>query len=505
MKRILALVLLLFMAFIVSCAPAEEDHTGETIEVRFTTENGRKGRVEGERDQTIVWGETVTTEVTAVPQQGYRFIGWSDGSTDPVRGGERFDSDTELTALFDYDILSMPVMSIRTDDRRGVLSDEEYQRAKISVTGAGSSDFDSASVNIRGRGNYSWAFAPKKSYKIQFDQKVNLLGQGSGPAKTWVLLAGYCDKTLLRTDTVFHFASQLENIPFVSSSSFVELFINDRYQGVYEVCEQIEVGKYRVDISLGVDAGEDVGFLVEINKNAREYVVELTGGVTFEIKSDITSRSSIRYVKSYMEECYEALLSGDRETIDGLIDIPSAIDCYIVEELFKNLDVGWGSFYFTRPAGGKLYFGPLWDFDIAAANATDDRSDRHFASYRYTYVGNPYFSYASQRHEFYDALRKTDWFMDEVRERWESIGDAIDGIVPYIRETYERYADSINRNFERWDVFDIKTNREPDLIVDIKTAEEQVIYLEQWLTRRIEWLGDYFKGLESDVGEGAGS
>ncbi len=494
MKRFAALFLILLAVLAVSCAPREEDHTGETFTVRFSSENARIGQVEGNREQTIVWGETVTTEVRAVPRMGYRFVRWSDGSTEQVRSGERFNGDTEIIAEFDYDILSMPVMSIYTDDRRGISSKTEYKRADCSVTGAGDGDFDSVKINIRGRGNYSWSFAEKKSYKIQFDQKINLLGQGTGPAKTWVLLGGYCDKTLLRNDTVFHFASQLENIPFVASSTFVELYLNDRYQGVYEVCEQIEVGKNRVDIPLGVDAGEDSGFLVEINKNAREYVVELTGGVTFEIKSEINSGTQIKYVKSYMEKCYEALRSGDREKIDSLIDIPSAVDCYIVEELFKNLDVGWGSFYFTRPAGGKLYYGPMWDFDLAAANASDDRNDAKFASYRYTYIGNPYFSYASQRNEFLDALVETGWFMDEVRDRWNSKAEAIGGIVQYIYETYEKYSDSINRNFERWDVFDKQTNREPDLIVNIKSAEEQVKYMANWLRMRISWLDGYLNG-----------
>lgn len=501
MKRILVLFLLLVTIFASSCSIPEEDYTGETFQVSYKSGNGRFGYIAGDREQTIVWGESVTTEVTATPRQGYRFVRWSDGSTGPTRGGERFSEDTELVAEFDYDILSMPVVSIRTEDYRGIASKEEYKRAEMSVAGSDGFDFDSAGINIRGRGNYSWAFADKKSYKIQFDQKTNLLGQGTGPARNWVLLAGYCDKTLLRNDMVFHFASQLENIPFVTSSSFVELYLNDRYQGVYEVCEQIEVGKHRVDISLGVDAGDDSGFLVEMNKNAAEYVVQLSGGVTFEIKSELNSRSQVRSIKHYMEKCYEALKTGDREEIDTLIDIPSAVDCYIVEELFKNLDVGWGSFYFTRPAGGKLFFGPMWDFDIAAANASDDISDRAFASYRYTYVGNPYFSYASQNNEFFDELRKTDWFMDEVRDRWKSIGDTVEGIVPYIRETYEKYEDSINRNFTRWgDVFDKRANREPDIIVDIKTAEGQVEYLEKWLERRIDWLEGYFNGLEEDVG-----
>lgn len=84
--------------------------------------------------------------------------------------------------------------------------------------------------------------------------------------------------------------------------------------------------------------------------------------------------------------------------------------------------------------------------------------------------------------------------MDEVRDRWNSKAEAIGGIVQYIYETYEKYSDSINRNFERWDVFDKQTNREPDLIVNIKSAEEQVKYMANWLRMRISWLDGYLNG-----------
>ncbi len=104
MKRFAALFLILLAVLAVSCAPREEDHTGETFTVRFSSANARIGQVEGNREQTIVWGETVTTEVRAVPRMGYRFVRWSDGSTEQVRSGERFNGDTEIIAEFDYDI-----------------------------------------------------------------------------------------------------------------------------------------------------------------------------------------------------------------------------------------------------------------------------------------------------------------------------------------------------------------------------------------------------------------
>lgn len=45
---------------------------------------GEGGRIEGELIQTLLTGER-TTEVTAIPHEGYRFVGWSDGRTGATR------------------------------------------------------------------------------------------------------------------------------------------------------------------------------------------------------------------------------------------------------------------------------------------------------------------------------------------------------------------------------------------------------------------------------------
>jgi hypothetical protein len=53
------------------------------------------------------------------------------------------------------------------------------------------------------------------------------------------------------------------------------------------------------------------------------------------------------------------------------------VDAYLVEELFKNKDDGWDSFYLYFDAsveGEKLHFGPIWDFDLTGGN-TDNGAD----------------------------------------------------------------------------------------------------------------------------------
>lgn len=482
-----------------SSAVSRSDPEPHKITVSFDSEDKTKGYVKGKGSKTLMSGEAIEDEITAKPWTGYKFVSWSDGSTSPTRGkGEVFSDSASLTAQFEYDTLEMPVIAIDTEGGKGITSKTTYISASCTLTNADESlCFTEKPMQIRGRGNYSWTGTEKKSYRIKFDKKIGLLGQGNAEAKSWTLLAVHCDKSLLRTDAAFFFASKLGTLPFVSSSTFAELYLNGKYEGVYEVCDQIQVHSGRVDID---DSGEgtDIGYLVELDVQASENRIKIYNGNTFEVKSAGVNKDQLEYITSYLGSCLEAIESGDKQKAEKLIDIPSAVDSYLVEELMKNLDVGWGSFYFTKPKGGKLCFGPVWDFDLCAGNANDDRSTREFRSYEYTYVGNEHFDY-SQQNDWFAALRRCEWFNELVSQRWTEVKQYAEETVKHISETAGKYQNSFKRNFERWKIFSKRINREPNDVLRIKSFTGQTEFLEKWLTSRIEWLTKYFAGEAEDI------
>ncbi len=60
---------------------------------------------------------------------------------------------------------------------------------------------------IRGRGNSTWEWYPKKPYRIKLDEKVEILGLDAN--KDWVLLANYRDPTNLMNTFVFEMGQGL--------------------------------------------------------------------------------------------------------------------------------------------------------------------------------------------------------------------------------------------------------------------------------------------------------
>jgi len=51
------------------------------------------------------------------------------------------------------------------------------------------------------------------------------------------------------------------------------------------------------------------------------------------------------------------------------LDLDSFVMRYLVDEISKNLDAGYSSYYFYKPRGeSKLYAGPVWDYDTSLGN-----------------------------------------------------------------------------------------------------------------------------------------
>ena len=69
------------------------------IELTLTYTAGTGGSITGEASQTVLYGESGTA-VTAVPDEGYEFVCWSDGRTDNPRTDSNVTSDINVTAEF---------------------------------------------------------------------------------------------------------------------------------------------------------------------------------------------------------------------------------------------------------------------------------------------------------------------------------------------------------------------------------------------------------------------
>ena len=116
---------------------AQFQRTGNVPEVKdeytLTYVAGAGGRIEGEAEQTVKRGENAQA-VTAVPDEGYKFVRWSDKNGSARRQDENVNADQTLTAEFEkitftvrY-VCDVGMISLTMEDGKGYAgADIEFQ------------------------------------------------------------------------------------------------------------------------------------------------------------------------------------------------------------------------------------------------------------------------------------------------------------------------------------------------------------------------------------------
>jgi hypothetical protein len=308
--------------------------------------------------------------------------------------------------------------------------------------------------------------------------------------KEWVLLANFADQTLVRNAVAYQMANDLD-MAFSPMVRFVDLYINNVYQGNYLLSDQIEVSSNRVDVE-EKSPNIDTGYLIEFDKRLYDEGLDVTEenfflieGIPFVIKSpdiedDHYSNDQYLFIESYMRTVYDTLR--DKEDYSLYIDEASFIDWFIVSEVMKNVDSGYSSVYFHKDAGGLLKMGPVWDFDLSSGNYGHLQADLRGPLGWYTprYDKNVFFMY----------LLEYDGFKAALKQRWNEVYESV--ILQGLENVYI-FADSIARsrsmNFDMWDI--IGTYEDwfisPEILA-LDTYEEQLYFLYNFLETRIAWL-----------------
>ena len=322
---------------------------------------------------------------------------------------------------------------ITTDDGRDVTSKEDYKSCQILLNGGGSFSNYSASASIRGRGNSSWLWYDKKPYRIKLDEKHKLLGLDK--AKHWVLLANYRDVTDLMNTFVFEMGQWL-GLPFTNHTRYVELFLNGDYKGVYQLTEQIQQNKNRVDISddrgilLSLDVDDGPGESPNAGDNFYSKVYRMPAAVKYP-KDEFATANTVDSVKAEFAKLEQAIKAKDYAQVQQLLDIPSFIKYLQIQEFIYNVELSAPrSIYMHKDGDGPWVMGPLWDFDAGYDFDWGDMYHGHyfFANYRETVMGsnplkrNGNYNYVPQ---FFTDLFGCKEFVQAYKEQWASVKDSI--------------------------------------------------------------------------------
>ena len=411
-----------------------------------------------------------------------------------VACGRRDDAPTEVVTpppviAIQASTRQLPRLNIVTDGLTPVLTKVVYVTGAASITDSNDVTTSLGSVEIRGRGNSTWDLFPKKPYRIKLGTSAALLGMPAN--RHWVLLANYSDKTMLRNDITFEL-SKMMGMAWTPRSRFVDLQLNNQYMGVYQLVEHIRIGTDRVNITAmkatdTTAAAITGGYLLEVDERRGEdfcFNSTMTKMVWCvgdpETLRDTAWTKQRAYITNYIARTDTSIMGSrftDRDFgYANFIDVESAVNYYIIQETVKNVDgdLRFGGFMY-KPRGGKLTFGPVWDFDLAMGNVNYYGADQTDGWY-------------SRNAQWFTRLFQDPAFKSRVQARWSAMRAA--GMLDSLQTLVYSRANYLNivqvKNFERWPILGIWVwpNR---VVTGSYTGEATALHV--WLAQRLEWVG----------------
>lgn len=371
-----------------------------------------------------------------------------------------------------------------------------YSPCTIQIDAGMAEGYESTEVltaEIRGRGHSTWDW-PKKPYKIKLEEGASLLGLD--PAREWVLIANYADESLIRNTVAFEMARSLGSFRFTPHAIPVNVYMNGVYQGVYTLGEQLEVNSSRLNIDADLE-DPDTGYLLEIG--GADPLEDEKGVNYFDLPSGcgkdvlIKSPNSGKWSEEHFGFIYDYMCKADAAitSLDGYeeyINVDSFIDWFLIHELTYNLDSCFHrSCYITKPAGGKLEMGPVWDFDLAFGNMYMDNPDYN----DWATVGS-YNSDAYITETWFNHLMEDESFRSKARARWAAVRDDLMACAEQaIDDTRALIGSSADDNFTVWDTLSIANGYQPEKMATYSTYMEQVHCLRRFLTSRSKWIDEH--------------
>jgi hypothetical protein len=360
------------------------------------------------------------------------------------------------------------------------------------------------------RGSTSAEF-PKKGYNVKmrdaFGNKRTQSLFGLPAYERWALVAPWSyDLTYINNAFVYELSNRIGR--WAPRTRLAEVFYNaggddldaSDYGGIYVISDRIRVERGRVDINelSAPDVSEPAvtgGYVIKIDPAdpdeiawRTEYGVpasENTSIVLVAPDADDIAPAQLDYIQGYVQRMENALhanrASGwSQRTYLDYIDRPSWIDHHILNVLVNNPDGLYRSAYFTKPRGGKLQAGPVWDFDRALGGYWDERSE---VTETWSGVGGKVDLWQSG---WWGILAEDPEFMQDWIARWQSLR-ATHFSTTALTTLADTLAKSVGdesaaRDAERW----------PDNASPYGSHAGQIETLKDWLTRRTAWIDAQF-------------
>jgi len=357
--------------------------------------------------------------------------------------------------------VSVPTVYITTDCGRRPYNKTTFLTGTITIDGGGVfPDMEETPMQIRGRGNSSWAGENGKSpYRLKFSTKLKPFGMTAG--KNWVLLANKQTGSMM-SNAIGMKVAQLAGAAGANHIVPIELYINGEYRGSYNFTEKVGFSNNSIDL---VD--ETRAAMVELDTYYDESY-KFKGdyyNMPVNIKEpdfdelDLTRQLTVDDIKNDWNNFLYAVANG--MDVTNYADADTLAAFYLSNEYILNQELMHpkSTFVYNEDIGGSnsmWMFGPIWDLDWAFGY---EMSSRY-----YTVGATSDFTTSKwmEGNQFWIDLRQAGPTFDrEYYKAWTRFLrlNSVEELMDFCDEYYTYANSSFSHNAQMWgDGYNYDTN-----------------------------------------------
>lgn len=431
----------------------------------------------------------------------------SSASVNPVRPDRQRDEGEDGSRALPVFMIDFGDGQVAGDAKTpGVLRVIEDHDGSLADLGSREISMESG-VALELHGDSSARLA-KPSYQLelvdddQTDRDLPLLGLP--PGSDWVLHSCGYDPSCLRNVLIYALARDMGH--YSPRTRFLELFVNDRYQGLYVLIERVRRDKNRVnlpspsktawtgDLTGGYILKLDLGEGTRADQVPRDWVSPVSGSVySYHYpRFDRITSAQKAYLQDHMSR-FEALMQSPKWNDADVgyrrwLHLPSWLDFALLQELSLNPDAYFKSVYlqkWPRSMGDLIAIGPVWDFDIALG-VVDFRNGRNVQSWahdmnRFGGQPVPYDPPGTAPYvpEYWERLWSDSAFQDRLRCRWQELrGTTLTSgrLETMIDDWHDEVAGALARDWALWSMLPKNSYHGAD------------VTLKEFLRKRLAWM-----------------
>ncbi len=426
------------------------------------------------------------------------------------------------TGIATYTSSKLPVFKINTnntiivDDPKRIVDFELIDNTSRVNKFLGDSIKMKGKIGIEFRGSSSQWF-PKKSYGFEFvdsaNQEIKRSILGMPEESDWILSASFTDKSLMNNMMAYDFYRKMGH--FATRTKYVDLVIDDEYQGIFILMEKIKQDNNRVNIAKlePIDTSDiDVtgGYIFKIDKftagtgagwNSHIPPVSNPNGQLIYFQYDYPNPKYITkkqesYIQEFVKEFEDTLYYGELQLRNSgwrkYADEISFIHYLLLNEFSRNTDGYRLSTYLFKSKDkkdsiGKLSIGPPWDYDIAFGNINYCRG-QDVTGWAYDF-GLSCSGDGFQIPFWWSRMLEDTLFVNQLQCEYRQLRRTIwsdSAIVQYIDSTQSAISESVKANFNLWPILGLYIWPNPNPLPT--TIVGEINELKDWMLRRLDWL-----------------